>query len=198
MSNWKKRLSWLPPEDPENPYPYEVLDCRAVCATLAFATRNEMASEAVATIEKIVKLSPSARMVGDSLSVSCAIRIHGCYNHSDRSTFVAPTIGHKWLIETAEATILAKRRWTGQLVHLAEFEALDKCLIIKRLTSQSQSVYGSSDYAIAEIEFLLKTYLEGAACAFPIPPGLTRHDRSKIAVSGWRVHGSIAQFGRFV
>jgi len=137
-------------------------------------------------------------MVADSLSVSCAIRLCCCHNRSNGSRFVVPGIGHKWLLEIAEASILARRRWTGQLVHVAEFEALDECLIIKRLTSQVQSVYGSADYAVAEIEFLLRTYLERAACAFPIPPGLNRREVSRIAVSGWKMHGSIAQFARFL
>ena len=42
-------------------------------------------------------------------------------------------------------------------------------MTINRLTYQAHSVYGSWEYAVAEIEFLLKTYVEGACVGVSNP-----------------------------
>jgi hypothetical protein len=199
MRNWKEQLTWLRAGAPDNPFVFEVLDCRAACAALALTTANETASEAFSSLEKIVDSSPPAAAIADGLSVSCAIKISRRESLAVRSPFAAKEAGHKWLLDLAEENILARRRWTGQLIHIAEFEALDHhCLIAKRVTSELQSVYENPDYAVAEMEFLLRTYIEEVQWAFPIPPGVTRQEMSKIALNGWKAHGPIAKFARFL
>ena len=106
--------------------------------------------------------------------------------------------GHRWLVEISGHTILAHRRATGQLVHVAEFETRDPGLVVRRLTSGKQFVHGNMEYAIAEMAFLTATYLEGIRRPFPIPPGLRRGETSKIALHGWKAHGVVAEFARLL
>jgi hypothetical protein len=197
MANWMEQLSWLLVGNPENPYSFEVLDCRAACAALTLS-QSEMGPEAVASIEQVAQSSPSTLVPAEDLSSACSMSISSSGAPITHHAFTPPGQGHKWLLEIVDQTILARRRWTGQLVHVAEFEVHDARLIIKRLTSERQLVYGNAEYAVAEMEFLLKTYFEGADCAFPIPPGLNRNDTSKIALSGWKAHGPVARFARFL
>ena len=175
-----------------------MLDCRNACVALSKSVCVETASDALAAIEKVVEARPPTVAMTDALSVSCAIRIRCRDGFADRSTSGALAPDHKWLLDLADRTILARRRWTGQTIHIAEFEILSDWMTINRLTYQAHSVYGSWEYAVAEIEFLLKTYVEGAASAFPIPPGLSRDNMQKIALEGWKAHGPIAQFGRLL
>jgi len=198
MSNWMQRLVWLPAGDPRNPYPFEVLDCRNACLALSESAGVETAPDAVAAIQKTVEALPPTPLMADGSSVGCAITIRCRDGLAEHSKSEALPIGHKWLLDRTDQTILARRRWTGQLIHIAEFEMLDEWLTINRLTYRAPSVYGSWEYAVAEIEFLLKTYVEGAPSAFPIPPGLSRDNTQKIALEGWKVHGPIAQFGRLL
>jgi hypothetical protein len=198
MRNWKEQLTWLRAGAPDNPFAFDVLDCRAACESLALTTANETASEAFASLEKIVESSSPAKAMADGLSVSCTIKISRRESLADHSPFEAKEAGHRWLLELAEENILARRRWTGQLIHIAEFETLDRCSTVKRVTSQLQSVYNSPDYALAEMEFLLRTYIEKVQWAFPIPPGVTRQEMPKIALNGWKAHGPIAKFARFL
>jgi hypothetical protein len=157
-----------------------------------------MGSEAVASIEQVAQSSLCTLVPAEGLSSACSISVSSSGAPMTHHAFTSPGQGHKWFLGIVEQTILARRRWTGQLVHVAEFETHDDHLIIKRLTSERQLVYGSSEYAVAEMEFLLKTYFEGAHWAFPIPPGLNRNDMSKIALSGWKAHGPVARFARFL
>jgi hypothetical protein len=151
-------------------------------------------SEAIAAIDTVVR-SPPMLPPADSVSATCLISVSSGPATLPRQLASADQ-SHNWLLDIGERTILARRRWTGPLVHVAKFERGEDHIVIRRLTSELQFVYGSVEYAVAKIEFLLKTYLEGRTFAFPIPPGLDRHDRAKIALSGWKTHGPIAQFAR--
>ena len=124
MSNWMQRLVWLPAGDPRNPYPFEVLDCRNACVALSKSVCVETASDALAAIEKVVEARPPTVAMTDALSVSCAIRIRCRDGFADRSTSGALAPDHKWLLDLADRTILARRRWTGQQIHIAEFRYL--------------------------------------------------------------------------
>jgi len=196
MASWTEQLaSWLPVGDPDNPYPFEVLDCRAACAALTLAQADGAGSEAITAIEAAVRATASRLAPNDALTTSCLVSVAtGDFVQPPRPA--APDQGHRWLLEMDEGSILARRRWTGQLVHVAEFEPGNGHIVINRLASERQFVYGSAEYAVAEIEFLLRTYLEGDAPAFPIPPGLNRNDTSRIALGGWKAHGPIARFAR--
>jgi hypothetical protein len=198
MPNWKERLTWLRAGAPDNPFAFEVLDCRAACASLTLTTANETASPPFATLEKAIESSVLSNAIEDGLSVSCELKVSRRIGAADSAAFATKKAGHKWLLEMAEPHILARRRWTGQLIHVAQFEPLDECLLIKQVTSEPQSVYKNPKYAVAEIEFLLRTYIEEALWAFPISPELTRVEMSRIALSGWKAHGPIAKFARFL
>jgi hypothetical protein len=193
MADWTKLLAWLQVGAPDNPCPFEVLDCRAACAALARLQTDLDASEAIEVIEQVTESRPSALASGTSLIVPCSIKVPlpACEP-------VLAEHGHRWRIRISGQAITAHRRSTGQLVHVAEFETHKADIVIKRLISSKQFVYSSSDYAVAEMAFLIQTYLEAKHCPFPIPPGLGRKEMAKIALSGWKAHGIAAEFARFL
>jgi hypothetical protein len=169
MGSWTEQLAWLPVGDPGNPFPFEVLDCRAACAALTLAQTDGSASEAMTAIDAVVRATPSRLVPADGLSTACLIRVSSSDSTLARQ-LASPDQGHKWLLEIGERTILARRRWTGHLVHVAEFERSEGDIVITRLTSERQFVHGSSDYAAAEMEFLLRTYLEARRSRFRFLP----------------------------
>jgi hypothetical protein len=196
MPNWTEGLAWLAVGEPNNPYPTEVLDCRAACAKLTLATEEQSESSAVSAFLSGAPQS-SASAITESFDAACAIKIHASVCSAGQKS-ISPVVGHTWRFEILADSIVGRRRWTGQVVHIAEYDAVGEWILIKRVTSRRDLVYQNSDYAIAELEFLLRTYFEGVESAFPIPPGFQRRDTRKIALSGWKRHGSIAKFGRFL
>jgi hypothetical protein len=198
MADWTEQLAWLPVGAPDNSYPFEILDCRAACAALTLSQIDVMGSEAVGAIEQAARSMPSVTEPTAGLSAPCSISVATTPDHTPLHVASPSEHGHRWLIEISGQTILARRRSTGQLVHVAEFETRDSSLMIRRLTSGKQFVYGSSQYAIAEMTFLTGTYLEGVRCPFPVPPGLNRNETTKIALGGWKAHGIAAEFARLL
>ncbi len=198
MVDWTEQLAWLPVGAPDNCYPFEILDCRAACTALTLSQINVTGSEAVEAIEQAARSMPSTLTPAAGLSTSCSISVATVPDHTPLRVTSTPEHGHRWLVKISGQTILAHRRSTGQLVHVAEFETRDSGLMIRRLTSGKQFVYGSPEYAIAEMAFLTGTYLEGIRRPFPIPPGHKRSETSKIALGGWKAHGVVAEFARFL
>lgn len=198
MTIWQSKLTWLPTDAPQNPFPFAVLDCRAACVALAEATGPIVGSQGLTAIEDIVRSSQSTPLPADSLSANCSIRIHLREPPSALASFANADHGDKWVFHMLPRNIVARRRWTGQTIHVAEFELDGDLLTITHVASQRDFVHGSADYAVAEIEFLLRKYLEGAPAAFPIPPGLGEKDSVRIALIGWKAHGAIAEFGRIL
>jgi hypothetical protein len=198
MMSWHSQLAWLPTDAPQNPFAFAVLDCRAACAALAEATGPIVDSQGLTAIEDAVRSSQSTPLSTDNLSANCSIRIHMREPPSALTSFATAEHGGKWIFHMLPRHIVARRRWTGQTIHVAEFELDGDLLTITHVASQKDFVHGSADYAVAEIEFLLRKYLEAAPAAFPIPPGLDEKDSVRIALIGWKAHGTIAEFARIL
>src|ERR1700743_3230938 len=134
MADWTEQLAWLPVGALDNPYPFEILDCRAACSALTSAQIGAPGSEVIETIEQVARSMPSTPSPAAGMSASCSIRV---ITTMDPLPAFAER-GHRWLVEISGHTILAHRRATGQLVHVAEFETRDPGLMIRRLTSGNQ------------------------------------------------------------
>lgn len=198
MQRWEKELNWLPAGDPRNPFSFEVLDCRAACAALRRLTLSETASPAFAAIEDVVQASASTTLPADPINVPCTIHVGARAPSSGPADRMSSSAGHKWFLQFAGQTLVARRRWTGQTIHVGEFDLQGSGFTVTRLASEKTSVYNDPAYAAAELEFLLKVLLEERRAAFPAPPGLDRNNRTRIALHGWKEHGSLAEFARIL
>ena len=198
MPIWTRRLEWLSPNSPRNPHNFEVLDCREGCLAFAQAIEIEHSADAEAALNRFAQSSASQDIVRESLNSACMIELQIAKDPSALFEAAASDAGHRWRLEYVDGRVFARRRRTGQLVHIIELEIDGRQANVRRVTSQSTYVYRLSEYAVAEIEFVLRTYLEGATPPFPIPPGLTYGDETRIAIAGWKAHGSIAKFARFL
>jgi hypothetical protein len=198
MPDWTKQLTWLSAENSNNPFSFEVLDCRSACAALGGSIRDEVDSIAAASIEAIVEASPAPFAPNDGLTSSCLIVLQSTKGQIESLRAAAVGSGDRWLLQTLDRRVFFRRRWTGQLIHAADFVVNGDNISIEQLTSDRQFVHNSRQYAVAEFEFLLSSYLARQSAAFPIPPQLNRDHVIKIALHGWKTHGSIASFARFL
>lgn len=196
MANWTEGLTWLAAGEPNNPFPTEVLDCRAASAALGLVSSEQLKLAGVDALLDEASQSSALPAIADAFDAACALRI-SLLDCTGREKPFPAAVRQTWRLELTPASIVARRNRTSQVVHIAQYEAIADYLIVKRVASQRDLTYQNSDYAIAELEFLLRTYLEGSLHAFPIAPGFERDDMKKIALSGWKRHGPAANFARF-
>ncbi len=193
MADWKAELVWLAPTDPRNPFDFEALDCRSACAAFSRAGAPDANALAVAEIETLaLRFEPEMEPV-DAIVTACALAIE---YPAGAPLFAPRGPGHRWSLQIEDHRILARRSWTGQTIHAADFRIMDGHLLVNRLVSDRHAVYDDPSYAVTEFEFLLNSYVARKLWAFPVPPTLRREDRVQIAVSGWTAHGPIAAFAR--
>lgn len=198
MGDWTKRLTWLRPGDPENPFSVEVLDCRKASAELSRSIEREANTDAAASLGNLAGVLRGEYVSADGITSSCSIVVRSTREQLEALQSLSIGTDDRWRLVAQEDCIFVRRRWTGQTVHVAEFALDDEVLLVKRVTSDRRFAHNSPQYAVAEMEFLLASYLGGQCAAFPIPPHLTRNDVVKIALSGWKAHGPLAAFARFL
>jgi hypothetical protein len=194
MPHWANDLAWLSVGDSQNPFPIEVLDCRAACAALSDISQSEELPNVLAGLGHSEDHDNKQAIV-DGLVTECLIETRV----TNEISFVEASLDEfdRWRLTKKNGLITATRRWTGQVIHLADYEAAGEFLRIRRLSSQNSFVYRDQRYAVAEFTFLVRTYLERRCGPFPIPRGLMRKDSEKIALVGWKTHGSYARFAAF-
>jgi hypothetical protein len=196
MPHWAKELAWLSVGSAQNPYPYEVLDCRAACVALSRSIQREAASAALANIEASAAESQELYLPADGFSFRCSIFVPA--RHSTIDNLSRTASGDRWLLTTVGTRIFVRRRWTGQVIHAADFTAEPQGVLIEQVISDRQSGHDNKDYALAELDFVLSSCVARASLAFPIPPQFDRNDMARIALYGWQTHGPLARFGRLL
>ncbi len=192
------RPIWLPIESPDNPFPFEVLDCRATCAALAATIRDDLATNAVASLVTIAEAVGAPTLPPDCVRGDPEIVVPSSAPDQSGPVIAESDVECRWSLRRIDRQFHARRRWTGQLIHVADFVLRDGSVAITGLGSRRDFVHNSFAYAAAEFAFLAETYIGGRLAAFPIPPRLRRDEPEKIAMSGWKTHGSAALFARFV
>jgi hypothetical protein len=191
-------LAWLPAGHRDNPFPYDVLDCRPVALHVMATTGNPAIAATFAATRHLSARDLEAPALADPVAIDCDLTVPCGQALADGPIFMAPAMEHKWDVYAHGGRVVARRSWTADIVYLADTRWLPSgALRIDRLlTARAFSV--SPGYDLADFEFLLRTYVSRIPAAFPIHPNVPGDDMQKIALAGWSAHGRIALFARAV
>jgi hypothetical protein len=189
-------LSWLPVGHSDNPFPYEVLDCRPVSLAMISTTKNPQIAATFAATRHLNAEEIEAHVPDDPVTIDCHLAVPCGCSLTDGPIFMAPAMEHKWDLYIRGGCVVARRSWTGSIVYMAEAEWLPSGVLNISRLQIARAVCASPDHALADFEFLLLTYVSRAAAAFPIPPNVARGDTQTIAFAGWSAHGRAALFAK--
>lgn len=186
---------WLASGETRNPFPCTVIDCRSYVLNTMAATESREVAAAFARLRHSELSEVVANEPAHPLQVNSNFAIDGANSITDGRIFVAPSMDYKWDVYIHDGKIFARRSWTGQMVHVAVAEETSSGqLLIGKLISDSKAVFDGQPFAVAQLHFLLTTYLERRVRPFPIPPGFDRHGAEFIRVSGFSLYGRDAQY----
>jgi hypothetical protein len=190
---------WLASGDEDNPFDCKVLDCRHFTDTMASYTSDP---QVVANFFGL-RNARSEELVGqapvDALDVEGNFSIACPAPPSNGPLFIAPEMEHKWNIYAQEAKIYVRRSWTGQIIHVADVEWLSSGrLAIRSFTSGKEYVFELTDYARAQLHFLLSTYVGRRFLPFPIPTWQENEDTGILTLAAFSAYGRAARFGCLV
>jgi hypothetical protein len=186
---------WLAPSDAENPFGFEVIDCRSIALTMVSATPDPQVVANFFGLRRSDASEVAAKGLSETLAVDCRFAIDYDGGLVDGPIFLAPEMEHKWDIYAHGGKIYVRRSWTGIVVHVAEVEQVEAGrLSLRSLTCETDPVFGVPEFAVAQLHFLLSTYLKRQLRPFPIPPPQAYDDPRDIALGGWSFYGRAAQF----
>ena len=196
MTAWMNDIVWLGRGDEANPFAFDVLDCRPAVAALAQAEAPFLSDPHFTRLAEDIGARESASLPHDGIHADCCLQIAAQDFPARPAKLLSSANGDKWTVRVESERIVFTRRRTGQTIHSAEFSREADRVSIRHIASQKEFVQGYPAFAIAQIDFLLKTYIAGQIAPFPIPPALTMAAGAKIAVYGWKTHGPAAKFAR--
>ena len=187
---------WLASGDPKNPFAFEVLDCRSIALNMMSSTRDPQVAANFLGLRHSKASDLAGERPAEPMAVSCNFSIACNGPLVDGPIFVAPEMEHKWDLFMHDGRVYARRSWTGNVVHVADAAWMRAGKFsVRTLQSDAGSVFGSPEFAKAQLHFLLRTYLERRLSPFPVPPPQARDEASNIAWGGWSHYGRVAMFG---
>jgi len=196
--DWEQELVWLPVAHPENPFPVEVLDCRAVALTFLSTTSDKSVAECFNRL----RASDGREMVGctpdGSIQADCILRFHFNGQHNDGPIFLAREMEDKWDFFAYDSRLYVRRSWTGVLTHVAELEYSSDAVVVHRIYCEQNTAFGDPAFAVAQLYFLISTHLGRTLQPFPIPKDFPRTAGKPIALMAFNSYGRRAQFGAYL
>jgi hypothetical protein len=194
-------ITWLPAGHPDNPFPYEVLDCRAVALNYMSTTSDPNTAANFVGLRRNDGRSLRGRTPEGAVTVAGEVRLPGRYT-LDGPVFIAPEMEHKWDLFAYDSRLYARRSWTGDLIHTAVITTLSDELVLNGIES-------NVDSALNQIEVLMTWYVARRPFPFAIPPEFLEMKDADfptgegienlemlIALWGWSAYGRVAQFAR--
>jgi hypothetical protein len=101
----------------------------------------------------------------------------------------------KWDIYLYDDRIYFCRSWTGILTYVAEFSVGDSSLKIPRVWVSGDSPQ-TKDFAIRDIDYLIKSHLYRRRVPHPLPNELSPNPRD-VGLYSFSQYGNMCSFGTF-
>lgn len=195
---WVSELVWQDASDPENPFGKEVLNCRAVALGFTASTTDRNIAESFNRLRADDGRGCVGMLPENGFSIEADLRFPYNGDREEGVIFSAKEMEDKWDFYACESRLYIRRSWTGVLLHVAELRYTDTEVVIEKIHSGRDTVFGDPDFARAHVHFLIATHFGSNLIPFPIPPGMPRTERKSIALAGFSSYGRRAQFAAYI
>ena len=182
---------WLEPY--ETPFGVRVLDCRTHVTDTRTTLRDARQLERFAGTRR-----SSGELYRDvpppaAQRIACALEIPVPDAPADGALHRAATTEEKWDVFHFGGWLSFVRPTTGALIYraLAEFGAHGAR--ITQVEANGEDGERDGDYAVAEVDYLLKSHVFGFDAPHPVPPGVTLAN-DELAQLSFALHGRRGRF----
>jgi len=189
------QVRWISPA--ENPFGVDILDCRATAYSLMAVTRDQE----IAT--KFVNLRGST---GDELrandpknAVSVASNLEYAYNGKvdDGPICKAAEMEHKWDVYLYDDVLYFSRSWTGELEYRLKIAFDSTYFRVVSIAGPGEIMREDPTYAIAVVDFLIRSHLYAEAIPHPYPRDMEGSDEASLALFSFSQYGRYGLYGTF-
>lgn len=192
--SWVEELVWRSAGDKQNPFDCEVLDCRAVALGFTAMTADKKIAESFNRLRLDDGKACIGKLPENCFTCDSALRFPYNGERQDGVIFSAKEMEDKWDFYVYDSRLYIRRSWTGMLLHVAELRYTDSEVIVEKIHSEKDTVYGDPEFARAHVRFLITTHFGQTLMPFPIPPGMSHSERRAIALTGFSSYGRRGQY----
>ncbi len=191
LSDTKSR--WIAAAD--NKFGIDVLDIMAFSQSMMSTTADP---EIAATFSQLRGSQGEAcrgKKPANASSTVCDLVYPYDGQHADGALFTSPEMEFKWDIYLLESNIYFARSWTGQLIFVAHLRFETERVRVHEITYSSEQ---NDDplYAIACVDFLIKSHVFRCLVPHPLPPDYPNHP-DQIACFSFGQYGRMGRFASF-
>jgi len=202
--SWVKRLVGV--KDPlagvrwisagENPFGVEVLDCRSFSESVVAMTGDKKVAETYALLRSSSGEQHRGRAPEDSKPCDCDLRYPHRGATRDGPLFKSDVMEDKWDIYLYDGHLYFARSWTDDLVYRADIAFGDDDATVNAVEARRELVEGDPAYAIAVVDYLIRSHLYGDLALHPLPKTLA-DDQRQLAIFSFSQYGRRGVFGTF-
>lgn len=183
---------WLAAAD--SPFGVEILDCSAFAAGMISST----AAPGIA--ERFLELrdDDGSRLRGadprDAHSLPVDLTYHLPAPWRPGPLFRAPVMEVKWDVTLHDDTLCLTRSWTGSLEFRARLTLQADRASLSSLVAAGNWADHGAGYAVAVVDFVVRSHVLGLAVPHPLPPG-TDDDPQRLAMASFSLYGRLGRYG---
>jgi hypothetical protein len=186
---------WVAKTDEANPFEVDGYDCLSFVSSMISTTADQRIAETYLSLrdslgdENVGKLPTAPNEVAATLEYLYDGPV------ADGPLFKAAGMEQKWDIYLYDDRLYFCRSWTGMLTYVAEFSLGDSSLRIPRVWVSGDNAH-TTDFAIREIDYLIKSHVYRRQVPHPLPNEITR-DPHEVALYSFSQYGNMCCFGTF-
>lgn len=179
-------IRWRAPE--ENPFGVEVLDCRHFAQSMVATTGDERLAGLFLDLRGSDGAQHRGREPEGPVMIACDLRYPPAGEVGDGPLFRAEAMEDKWDIYHHEGRLYFARSWSGVLEYTAEVAFGDAATVVSAVTARRPAVGDEPGFAVAVVDFLIRSHLLGMMVPHPLPESEGRDPR-KLALWSFSLFG---------
>jgi hypothetical protein len=187
-------VRWVPAAS--NPFGVEILDCRPFIRS-AVAGIDDKHADSFARLRSSKGAEHRNAPPEQAAICPCDLR----YGHSgaveDGPLFKAESMEDKWDIYLYDNYLYFARSSTGTLEYRARIHFDGREAHVIAVEARRELVHGDPGYAVAAVDFLIRSHLYGQPIPHPLPRSVGSDDPRQLAKLSYSLYGRKGLYGTF-
>lgn len=210
---WRKKSSDPPPPPPppagqdalaevgwvsatKNPFGVDLLDCRAFSGSMIATTKDPKVAESFTMLRRSKGEEHRGAPPEQEAICPCDLRYAHSGDVEDGPLFKAESMEDKWDIYLYDNYLYFARSWTGTLEYRARITFDGQEAHVVAVEARRELVEDDPAYAVAAVDFLIRSHLYGQPIPHPLPRA-AGEDPRQLALLSWSMYGRKGLYGTF-
>jgi len=179
-----------------NPFGVDIVDCRSLAQSALTFTPDPKLTDSYAALRRSKGEEHRGAPPEQEAICPCDLRYAHSGEVEDGPLFKAEVMEDKWDIYLYDNYLYFARSWTGSLEYRARITFDGREAHVVAVEARRELVEGDPRYAVAAVDFLIRSHLYGQPIPHPLPRSAGEDPRA-LALLSFSMYGRKGLFGTF-